>query len=253
MNLKQKLKNKKTVIGSWITLAHPIIPEIMAGAGFDFLVIEMEHSVISLKDTQVLIQSIQAQGVAPLVRLGENDPNLIKRVMDAGAEGVIIAFVNSAADAKKAVDAVKYPPVGTRGVGLARAQKYGFGFEAYKKWAKDDSLVIALIEHIRAVENLESILSVPGLDGTLIGPYDLSGSLGYPGEFERPEVRKAMDRYESICKKMKKPMGFHVVHPDAAKVLEKKKKGYRFLAVGLDTLYLGTKCREVVSGLRAKR
>lgn len=250
INLKQQLGKNSFTIGSWITIGHPAIAEIMSQAGFDWLTVDMEHSAITLHQAQDLIRVIELSGIVPLVRPGENNPTCIKRVMDAGAHGVIVPMVNSRAEAEAAVSAVKYPPRGTRGVGLARAQKYGFGFEAYKNWVENESVVIVQIEHIKAIENLEGILCTHGVDGSFIGPYDLSGSLGWPGEFERPEVRQALQHYEDTCRKMQKPMGFHVVQPDPVTTLSYMRKGYSFVAVGVDMLYLGTKCRETLGDLK---
>jgi len=243
-DVKKKLKNNKLSIGSWVTLGHSSITEIMVEAGFNWLTVDMEHSAITLDQAQLLIQVIELSGCVPLVRVGENNPILIKRVMDAGAHGVIVPMINTKEDAEKAVSAVKYPPVGTRGVGLARAQGYGFEFEKYKNWVNKESLVIVQIEHIKAINNLEAILNTKGVDGSIIGPYDLSGSLGWPGEFERPKVQAALRRYENVCRKLKKPMGIHVVQPDATKAKQYIKKGYTFLAFGVDILYLGQKCRD---------
>ena len=248
-SLKKELQKNVLTHGSWITIGHQSIAEIMAKAGFDWLVIDMEHSVIDLPQAQNLLLAIEASGCVPLVRVGNNDAYLIKRVMDAGAHGVIVPMVNSREDAEAAVSAVKYPPLGTRGVGLARAQGYGYKFDEYKKWVENESVVIVQIEHIRAIENLEEILNVPGVDGSIIGPYDLSGSMGWPGEFDRAEVKTALKRYEDICRKMEKPMGIHVVQPDSVKVSEYLKKGYTFIAAGVDMLYLGDKCREIMKGL----
>lgn len=249
-SLKQSLFENRLTYGSWITIGHPSIAEIMARSSFDWLTVDMEHSVISLDQAQQLIQIIESNGVVPLVRVGENSPNLIKRVLDAGAHGVIVPMVNNKEDAEKAVKSVKYPPEGTRGVGLARAQGYGLEFEKYKEWVAKDSIVIVQIEHIDGINNLEKILDVDGVDGSIIGPYDLSGSLGYPGEFERQVVRDAILKYETVCKEMKKPMGFHVVQPDSKIALHYKEKGYVFLAVGLDTLYLGENCLEVMAAIK---
>src|SRR3989339_444547 len=252
INLKDKLQKGEITFGSWITLGHTSIAEIMASAGFDWLVVDMEHSAITLDKTQQLIQIIELCGVIPLVRVGENNPVLIKRVMDTGAHGVIVPMVNTKNDAVKAVNAVKYPPVGTRGVGLARAQGYGFEFEKYKNWINKESIVIVQIEHIEAINNLENILSVEGVDGSIIGPYDLSGSLGKPGNFEDSKVKEAIAHYKEVCFKMKKTMGFHVVQPSVEKSLQYKNAGYTFIAIGLDTLYLGEKCREVLGKVKAK-
>ncbi|MDD1676831.1 MAG: aldolase/citrate lyase family protein, partial [Methanomicrobiales archaeon] len=141
--LKKKLAGNQVTIGSWITLGHTAVAEVMAEAGFEWLTIDMEHSVITLDVAQQLMQVIEGHGVVPLVRVGENDPTLIKRVMDAGAYGVIVPMVNSAQDARRAVAAVRYPPSGTRGVGLARAQAYGMDFESYAATINEESVVIA--------------------------------------------------------------------------------------------------------------
>lgn len=245
--LKQKIKSgEKPVFGTWLTLGHPSIPEIMAPAGFEFMVIDMEHSALGLSHTQDLIRSIEGQGLVPIVRVSENNRNTIKQVMDLGAQGVIVPMILNAKEAKEAVASVRYPPEGVRGVGLARAQGYGFDFEGYKKWLKKDVITILLIEHIQAVNNLESILSVEGVDATLIGPYDLSASMGFPGEFERKDAQAALKQYEMVCRKLKKPMGFHVVHPNPKKIKELRKRGFSFFPLGFDSIFLGLKCCEVM-------
>ncbi|MBF0465916.1 MAG: 2,4-dihydroxyhept-2-ene-1,7-dioic acid aldolase [Nitrospirae bacterium] len=244
--LKELLTNNKPTIGSWLTIGHVSVAEVMSQRGYDWLTIDMEHSAITLHELLPLIVAIEACGVVPLVRVGENSICLIKRVMDIGAHGVIVPMVNTQEDAVKAVQAVKYPPYGSRGVGLTRAQEYGFGFERYKDWVYTDSVVIVQIEHIEAVHNLEEILSVEGVDGSIIGPYDLSGSLGKPGDFENLDVIHAINHYERVCAMMKKPMGFHVVQPNHMEAQKYLDKGYIFLAVGVDFLYLGKKCSEVL-------
>ncbi|MGO9013559.1 MAG: HpcH/HpaI aldolase family protein [Dissulfurispiraceae bacterium] len=249
-SLKSRLSAGELTVGSWITLGHSSIAEIMAKTGFDWLTVDMEHSAITMHEAQQLIQVIDLCGVVPLVRVGENNPTLIKRAMDAGAHGVIVPMVNSKDDAIKAVKSVKYPPIGTRGVGLGRAQGYGFEFERYRDWVNTHSIVVVQIEHIEAVNNLEDILNVEGVDASIVGPYDLSGSMGRPGEFDHPDVEAAIKRYEAVCRKMKKAMGFHIVKPDIEKSLIYRDRGYVFLAVGLDTLYLGENCLKIVESLK---
>ena len=251
-NLKKKLKRREVTLGSWITLGNTSVAEIMAKAGFEWLVVDMEHSVITLDIAQQLIQVIEGCGAVPLIRVGENDATVIKRVMDAGAYGVIVPMVNTKKQAEAAVKAVKYPPVGTRGVGLARAQGYGSNFEEYRDWVNKESIVIAQIEHIDAVNNLESILSVEGIDGCIIGPYDLSASLGVPGKFEHRDVSAALKKVERICKEKKAALGFHIIQPDYKLVLEKTASGYSFIAFSLDILFLGNSCREQLTKLREK-
>ena len=244
--IKDKIKKNEITFGSWITIGNSIIAEIIANSGFDWLTIDMEHSAITLDIAQDLIRTIDLSGCIPLVRVGENNPINIKRVMDAGAYGVIVPMINSKEDAEKAVRAVRYPPKGSRGVGLARAQGYGFNFEEYKKWLKKESIVIVQIEHIDAVKNINEILSVEGVDGFIVGPYDISGSLGRPGNFETQEFKKIMKDIIEAGKKFNKPAGFHVIPPDKDEVQKYIDIGYIFIAISLDTLILGRKCKEIL-------
>lgn len=239
----------KVSIGSWITLGHPGIIEIMAGAGFDWLCIDLEHSVIDYFMAQQLIIAIQSKGLKAFVRVGENNPLIIKRVLDAGADGIIVPSVNSAAEARKAVDAVNYPPRGTRGVGLARAQNYGFDFEEYRDGKARNITLIVQIEHVDAVHQLDEILQIDGVDGTFIGPYDLSGSIGKPGQWDEPEVVALLKTYEEISAKHQKLTGFHVVPLDSSLVLEKLNKGYNFIAYSFDAFFLGQMAREQMKKL----
>lgn len=252
-DLKSRLRKKDIVFGSWITIGHTAVAEIMAKSGFDWLAIDMEHSAITLDLAQQLIQVIGLCGVSPLVRVGENDPVLIKRVMDAGAHGVIVPMVNSADEARRAVSSVKYPPLGKRGVGLARAQGYGMEFDRYKKWVNEKSIVIVQVEHIDAVENLDDILNVKDVDGFIVGPYDLSASLGVPGEFDNPEVVKAMRKVLSTAGHYNISPGFHVIPPEEQAVLKKIREGYRFIGFSLDTLFMGVNCSEKLAILKNRK
>jgi len=246
ISLKNKLKTQTVTIGSWITLGHPAIAEIMAKSGFDWLTVDMEHSAITLHQAQQLVQIIELAGCVPLVRVGENNPNSIKRAMDTGAHGVIVPSVNSKEDAARAVHAVKYPPLGTRGVGLARAQGYGMEFEKYKEWLNKESVVVVQIESIQAVQNLKEILRVKGVDAFIVGPYDLSGSMGRPGDFNHPDMTSALKRIMKASERLRIPAGFHVIPPDVDALLAKIKEGYKFLAFSLDTLFLGQSCKKAV-------
>ena len=250
MSLKEKLRKNELTIGSWITIGHQAVVEIMASAGFEWLTIDLEHSVIDLYEAQNLIAFIQSKQIPALVRVSKNEEVIIKKVMDAGADGVIVPMINSAEDAKRAVDYVKYPPIGKRGVGLARAQKYGSGFEEYKKWLNNSVVIIAQIEHYKGVENIEEIINTPGIDGVFIGPYDLSGSMGHPGEYDKSEVKEVLKRIEETCRKYNKPLGFHVIQPDNKKLKEKIDAGYTFLAFSLDFFFLSNKVEEEMEKLR---
>ncbi|NQU57187.1 MAG: 2,4-dihydroxyhept-2-ene-1,7-dioic acid aldolase [Rhodospirillales bacterium] len=250
MSLKQQLKENKTTIGSWITLGHSAIAEIMARAGFDWLVIDMEHSVIEISQAQQIIQAIDGAGIPTIVRLTSNDENLIKRVMDAGAHGIMVPNVNSAADAARAVAATYYPPKGKRGVGLARAQGYGASFKDYCRWLDDNAVVIVMIEHIDGVNVADEILAVDGVDGYMIGPYDLSASLGIPGQFDDPRVVEAITRIREAGKAAGKPGGIHVVDPDLKVVEQRISEGFSFIGYGMDIRILDTLCRDHLSKIK---
>lgn len=236
--LKYLLKRHRQNYGCWISIAHPLIPELLADAGFDWLAVDMEHSSIDLKDLLSLIISIEANGMVPLVRVGENNSNLIKRVMDAGAYGVIVPNINSAQEAQAAVDAVTYPPYGRRGVGLYRAQKYGRQFETYKKWLKAESVVIVQIEHIDAVRQIDDIFSVEGIDAFIVGPYDLSASLGKPGDFRIPEFLSALKTIREAARRHNIVAGFHSVSADWKEAVKRKKEGFKFLGFSIDAILL---------------
>ena len=251
MQLKFKLAQAELTIGSWITLGHSSIAEIMAAAGFDWLVLDMEHSVLELSEIQTLIQVLDGQECPAIVRLTSNHPDQIKRIMDAGATGVMVPMVRSAADAKAAVQAVYYPPRGQRGIGLARAQGYGAKFQQYRDWLEKNAVIVAMIEHIDAVNAIDSILSIDGIDAYIIGPYDLSGSMGRIGEFNHPEVTSAIERVLEAGNRLGKPGGIHVVEPDQDELRQRIAAGFSFIGYGLDIRIIDTLCRNHIQSIKA--
>ncbi len=251
MQLKSKLAQGELTIGSWVTLGHPAIAEIMAAAGFDWLVLDMEHSVLELSEVQTLIQVLDGQQCPAIVRLTSNHPDQIKRVMDAGATGVMVPMVKSAADARAAVQAVYYPPRGQRGVGLARAQGYGARFQQYRGWLEDNAVIVAMIEHVDAVKAIDAILAVDGIDAYIIGPYDLSGSMGRPGELDHPEVQSAIAQVLEAGQRSGKPGGIHVIEPDQDELQRRIAAGFNFLGYGLDIRILDSLCRSHMQNIRA--
>ena len=235
-----------------MSMGHVSIAEILAGAGYDWVVVETEHTAIDVSEVLRLIIAIEGRGAIPLVRLAWNDPIQAKAVMDSGAAGVIVPMVNSKEEAELAVKSVKYPPDGFRGVGLARAQGYGVSFDEYMANANQDGLLMLQIEHIDAVNNIEEILSVPGIDGTYIGPYDLSCSMGLSGQLNHPEVEAAKKRVLEVTVERGLAPGIHLVHPHTAQEeLERYvSQGFRFIALGTDILFIGDSAREMHAGAR---
>lgn len=236
--LKGKLREGRLTIGSWITLGHASIAEIMAMAGCDWLVIDLEHSTIDIGTAEELIRTIDLCGIAPLVRLTSNSSDQIKRVMDAGAHGIIVPMVNTTEDAERAVAATRYAPLGTRGVGLARAHGFGENFSEYLQWQSDGPIVIVQIEHERALEELEVILAVPGVDGLIIGPYDLSCSMGIPGQFEDPKLVETVAHIRDTAIRVGCPAGLHVVEPDPKQLKQAIDEGFTFIAYSVDVRML---------------
>lgn len=248
--LRARLRGKTPTLGSWITIGNSAVAEIMARAGFDWLVVDLEHSVISIDVAGDLIRTIDLCGVAPLVRLTSNDQNQIKRVMDAGAHGIVVPMVNSPAEASAAVAATRYGPSGTRGVGLARAQGYGVGFQNYFEWQKDGPVVIVQIEHRVAVERLKEILEVPGVDGFIIGPYDLSCSMGIPGQFDHPDFLAAMRKIRETGNQLGCPAGIHIIEPNLQQLEQTIREGFSLIAYSVDMRMLDVSARQGITRMK---
>ncbi len=242
--LKLKLVQLDKTIGTWLTIPHQSVVEILSTAGFEWMVIDMEHAAINIQDLQNIIGHIQGNGMEALVRVSKNEEVIIKYAMDAGANGIIVPLIKTADDAKKAVSYIKYPPTGIRGVGLSRAQHYGTGFDSYKKWLQNEAVIIVQIEHIDSVNTLEAILKVDGVDGIIVGPYDLSASMGMPGELESKEVQEAIEKIEKTTLRAGKSMGTHVISSDSTRLKQAIDKKYNFLVFGIDFFFMGDKARE---------
>lgn len=237
------LRERRATLGAWVQIGHPAVAEILADAGFDWVCVDLEHGAIGIESMTDIFRTLAAFECAPVARVPANGPVWIHRCLDAGAQGLIVPMVNSAAEAEAAVREAKYPPRGRRGYGYARANGYGARFDAHARAANEDIAVIVQIEHRAAIENLEAILDVDGVDGTFIGPYDLSGSFGVPGRLHHPAVRKALARYRAVCRRHGKAMGLHVVRPNERNVPQAIQDGYALIALGLDTVFLGERAR----------
>ena len=252
-NLRQRLRNGETVVGSWLNAGSPIVAELMAQMGFDFLTVDAEHSAVDLPQTQAMLQAIRAGNpqCAGLVRLPDTNYATTKQFMDAGAAGIIAPLVNTAAQALEVVRAVKYPPLGGRGVGFCRANDYGAQLTPQTlNDANDASFVCVQIEHADALAHLDEIFTAGPVDAALIGPYDLSASLGVLGDFAHPLMQKAERAILAACQRHNVAAGIHVVAPAPDAVRQRMREGYRFIAYSLDITLLQHAGRE---GLRAIR
>lgn len=236
--LKNKLRNRKPVFASWTSLHHPSITEIFCRSGVDFIGIDIEHSTISQEQSQRIIAASQALGTLCLPRVASHNEEMIKRVLDSGADGIIAPMVNTAQEAKHLVSWCKYPPEGKRSFGISRGQGYGFDFDRYTDtWNVASSLVVQ-IESITGVENIEEILKVDGIDGVMIGPYDLSGSLNIPGKIYHPKVIESGNRVISACQKAGKACGTQIIEPDDIKIKKALKNGFTFIVLSSDVFLL---------------
>ncbi len=248
-NTKSKLQRGEAALGGWIMVGHPSVAEILAGEGFDWLGVDMEHTSISIRGFHELALAVQGRSVDLLARLPGHDSDLAKRLLDSGADGIIVPSVNTADQARRAVAMAKFPPDGIRGASLCRASDFGRKFADYYREHNERVLVVCMLEHVDAVANVEAILETPGIDATLIGPYDLSASMGRPGQLDHPEVRAAEQTLLDACHRRGVPAGIHVVQVDSQQLHERIDQGFRLLACGIDTEFLMHGCRTMLAGL----
>lgn len=234
--LKDRLKAGEVCLGATITSPSTVTVELFSRLGFDWLWLEMEHTTMAYGDVLTMLQAMNGSECSGIVRVPWNDKTMLKRVLDAGPEGVIIPLVTSAEEAEYAVRAVKYPPWGERGAGLSRAQCYGLHMGEYMQSANDDVTTILMIEHIKAVENIESILAVKGIDSVMIGALDLSGTMGMLGQTSDPKVEAEVQKVLTACKKAGMPCGIIAIGPEAAN--QRIAEGFTNVVVGIDILYL---------------
>jgi len=192
--LKKRLRAGETTYGCWLSFSNINVAEILAGTGFDWVLIDTEHGPFGLEGLQHCLAAFNGSRTVPIVRVPWNDAVRIKQVLDLGVDGVLVPMVNSVAEAKAAISACKYPPEGTRGFGPRRASDYGRSTDDYVAQANDGTIVMLQIEHIKAVEDVDAILAVPGIDVICLGPTDLSGSLGLLRQFNHPSVVAAVDK-----------------------------------------------------------
>tara|TARA_Y100000590_G_C15612244_1_gene974302 strand:- start:376 stop:1125 length:750 start_codon:yes stop_codon:yes gene_type:complete len=243
--LKNKIRSNELTIGSWLTIANNNTCEIMCNGNFDWLVVDLEHTTISINEAGELIRIIDLSKKSPLVRLTSINRDQIKRILDAGAHGIIAPNVLTKNDVDYIVDSVFYPPIGKRGVGLGRAHKYGSDFKNYFKRHKSEIIIIVQIENIKALENLDEIFKNKKIDAYIIGPYDLSASMGIPGDFNSIEFKNAINYIKKIGKKYNLCSGMHVVEPDKKELSKNLKNGFKFISYSVDMRILDSSVKNL--------
>jgi len=238
----------KPAIGSWCQIGHPANAEILASAGFTWIAADCEHGEFADSDIANFCRAIRPFQCIPLVRVKENAPLPIRRALDLGAAGVIVPLVNTAREAEHAAEAAHYPPKGIRGIAWHRGNDWGASFDSYTTGFKP--LVIVMIESKAAVENIEAIMAVDGVDACFIGPYDLSGSYGIAGQTSHPLIQEACARIALACRKNGKAAGQHLVTPECENVTAALSQGYTFLALGMDSHFLRQGARHALELLK---
>jgi 2-keto-3-deoxy-L-rhamnonate aldolase RhmA/serine/threonine protein kinase len=249
--LRQRLLERERVVGSWIQIGHGASGEILSGAGFDWLAADMEHTDIDLAAFTQVARGVYGRGPEMWARVRENDTLAIRQVLDAGAQAVIVPLVNSAEEAHHAVSAARFPPEGVRGFSFSRMNDWGANFDDYAAIANESIAVIVMIESEAACDAIEEIMAVDGVDGAFIGPYDLSGSLGLPGQTGHPRVQEACERVVAGCVAAGKSAGIHIVQPDAEAIDRAVSQGFNLIALGMDTVFLADGARRALAALHS--
>jgi len=240
-HVRQRLLDGEPSLGTWLSLPSPEAAEYVSSLGLDWLVVDTEHNAVDIRTLGQMFTAIATTGVAPMVRIPWNTAENIKRVLDAGAWGIVVPMVNSREEAELAVSATKYPPAGTRSVGGSRhAMTFATSAKEYYEHANDSTLVVVQIEHIDGVRNADEILGVPGVDACFIGPNDLAASMGLgigvPLESDLPELVDAIMHVRDTCRKHGVAPGIHT--SGAAGARERIEQGFQFCALASEIKYL---------------
>ncbi len=246
-SFRARLTEGKPLLGTLITLTSLETAEILAATGFDWIWLDLEHSPLGPLEAQAVMQAVSGR-TDVIIRVPLNDEIWIKKVLDTGASGILVPQVNTAEEARRAVRFSKYPPVGTRSVGVSRAHAYGTNLQGYLENANQSLAVIVQAEHILAVEHIEEIAAVEGLDAVLIGPYDLSASMGIPGQVESPEVQAAIRRVLDVCRSRGLPAGIFAATGERARAFVEQ--GFTLVGAASDTLLLDQAARALLAKLR---
>lgn len=248
MDFKVRLQNNQPVMGAMLSFRSPESAELMAACGFDFLMIDAEHSSFGPETVQDLIRAVQVAGCLPFVRVPETRAAWVQWALDAGAGGILFPQIRTADDARQAVALCRYPPQGIRGLGPGRASGYGATLLEYEESANRAITVMVQIENLTALEHLEEILAVPGIDLVFMGPGDLSEVLGVPGQLAHPSVEEAMNRILTHCKKVQIPAGTLALAPDVVKLWHGR--GVCFFLIGSDAFFLSKASAEALGECR---
>lgn len=248
---KEKLKRGETVYGCFVRYPNATLIEVLGYCGWDFIVFDGEHGTIEPADCEQMVRAAELQGVTPIIRVPVNQPHVILRFLDTGAQGLHVPMVRSAADAEAVVRSVKYQPRGARGLAAIRAADYAqrIPFGEYVAQANAETLVAVHIETEDGVDRLPEIIKVDGVDVIFLGPTDLSNSLGFPGELQHPRVQATFQRLVDAVAGSKAALGIMVQNADAAR--QWRQRGARYIAIGLEGV-LNPACRNYLKQARGE-
>ena len=241
-----RLADKRPLIGSLVSTSSTEVAEALSLCGFEWLFIDVEHSVLDMAAAQHIIQTVSPRTYG-VIRLPDNSAEHYKKALDTGCDAVIVPMVMSVSDAERAVGFSKYTPLGKRSVGLARAQAYGLHFDNYLKTANTKVALILQIEHKEAIEQVEKIVAVPGVDAVFIGPYDLSASMGMLGQTSAPQVLEAIGHIRRACLHAKIPWGAFCM--TARQAREEVNNGGRLIVLGADLLFMTSSAKAELESL----
>lgn len=240
----RKISENQHSLGGWVMSNSVISAEIMALAGFDWVCVDAEHTAVSKETANNMFRAIELHGAEPFVRISLNDEVEIKKYMDMGARGIIIPMIKSYEEIEKAISYIKFPPDGSRSFAIPRCTGYGEWSKEYFEKANNETFIAIMIEHIDVLKELDKIFSHKGVDAVLIGPYDLSGSMNIPGQFNNPKFIKTLDHIYLKAKEHSVTMGIHEIHPTKEKINTYISNGYKFIACGIDTNFILEKSKE---------
>ena len=233
------MRGGNATIGTWLQFPSADVAEVMGASGYDWVAVDMEHGAFTRAILPDVFRAIERGGSTPFARIAQAELRPIKDALDSGAQGLVFPMIESREQLDRAISLSLYPDAGgSRGVGYSRANMYGRDFDPYRVDVAKDILLVAQIEHIRAVDQLDAILSHPRLDAIMVGPYDLSGSMGLTGQFDHPDFVAVMARINEACKRHNMPMGNHVVQPEPERLAKCIADGSRFIAYGIDAVFL---------------
>lgn len=247
--LKERLSQGGTVLGTFVSVNSPDLVEVIGLSGFDFVVLDTEHGPFTVETTTNLIRAAELHGMTPLTRVTERSETTILRALDVGTHGIQVPQINDGEAARQIVQAAKYFPLGNRGIALPRASDYGIlNPMEYFKQANEETLIIVHCENKTSLDNLEDIAKIPEIDVIFLGPFDMSQSLGIPGQVNHPLIQEAAERVLTITEQYGKAAGIFAIDGEQAR--KRAEQGFRYITLGIDVTLFAKACQSEVAAFK---